>query len=265
MPLPTGTRSRPTRSTSHRCGHGTAEEQRPNFSVDLATLHVAIYDAVNAIVGTHKPFGAAPATSATGASQEAAAAAAAYGVLKGLFPESRGAVSEPHTTTSSPRSRRTMPRPVASPSEPKSRPPSSRCAPTMAASTAVSLHRRNRTGQLSRCQSGRHVQSLHEAVRGDELVSVPCRSAAGARQRGLRRRRQRSARFGRNHQQHAQRGPTGKLPASTPKPRRSSLTRNYRAFAMDSRSLADNARGMAHAVGRAGRRRDTVLRDEVLL
>ena len=65
---------------------GTAEEQRPNISVDLATVHVAIYDAVNAIVGTHKAFGATPATSAAGASQEAAAAAAAYGVLKGLFP-----------------------------------------------------------------------------------------------------------------------------------------------------------------------------------
>ena len=71
-----------------RCtdGHGHAEEQRPNISVDLATVHVAIYDAVNAIVGTHKAFGATPATPAAGASQEAAAAAAAYGVLKGLFP-----------------------------------------------------------------------------------------------------------------------------------------------------------------------------------
>jgi hypothetical protein len=65
---------------------GTAEEQRPAFAVDLATVHVAIYDAVNSIVGTHKAFGAAPATSAAGASQEAAAAAAAHGVLKGLFP-----------------------------------------------------------------------------------------------------------------------------------------------------------------------------------
>ena len=65
---------------------GSPEEQRPNLSVDLATVHVAIYDAVNAIVGTHKTFAATPTTSAAGASQEAAAAAAAYGVLKGLFP-----------------------------------------------------------------------------------------------------------------------------------------------------------------------------------
>ena len=65
---------------------GTAEEQRPAIAVDLATVHVAIYDAVNSIVGTHKTFAATPATSAAGASQEAAAAAAAHGVLKGLFP-----------------------------------------------------------------------------------------------------------------------------------------------------------------------------------
>ncbi len=65
---------------------GTAEEQRPIIQVDLATVHVAIYDAVNAIVGTHRPFAASPTTPAAGASQEAAAAAAAVGVLKGLFP-----------------------------------------------------------------------------------------------------------------------------------------------------------------------------------
>ena len=65
---------------------GTAEEQRPTFAVDLATVHVAIYDAVNSIVGTHKTFAATPATPAAGASQEAAAAAAAHGVLKSLFP-----------------------------------------------------------------------------------------------------------------------------------------------------------------------------------
>ena len=62
---------------------GTAEEQRPNTSVDLATVHVAIYDAVNAIVGTHKAFAATPVTPAAGASQEAAAAAAAsFGALR---------------------------------------------------------------------------------------------------------------------------------------------------------------------------------------
>ena len=65
---------------------GTTEERSPNAFLDLATVHVAIYDAVNAIVGTHKTFNATPVTPAAGASQEAAAAAAAYGVLKALFP-----------------------------------------------------------------------------------------------------------------------------------------------------------------------------------
>jgi hypothetical protein len=65
---------------------GTAEEQRPNSAVDLATVQLAVYDALMAIVGTHKPYAITPATPALGASQEAAIAAATYGVLKGLFP-----------------------------------------------------------------------------------------------------------------------------------------------------------------------------------
>lgn len=69
---------------------GTPEERRSFGLADLASVHVAIYDAVNAIVGTHKPYSATPATDPAGASQPAAVAAAAYGVLKGLFP-SRGA------------------------------------------------------------------------------------------------------------------------------------------------------------------------------
>jgi len=68
-------------------GTGTPEEQRPVSAVDLATVHVAMYDAVMAIVGTHEPFAVTVAgTTSAGASQEAAVAAAAYGVLKGLFP-----------------------------------------------------------------------------------------------------------------------------------------------------------------------------------
>lgn len=65
---------------------GTAAEKNPIYAVDLATMHVAIYDAVSAIAATHKPYAITPATSATGASMEAAASAAAYGVLNGLFP-----------------------------------------------------------------------------------------------------------------------------------------------------------------------------------
>jgi hypothetical protein len=65
---------------------GTPEERRPHGQVDLATTHVAIYDAVIAITGTHRPFAVSPTTDPADASQEAAVAAAAYGVLKALFP-----------------------------------------------------------------------------------------------------------------------------------------------------------------------------------
>ena len=65
---------------------GTPEEARPNNAVDLATVHIAIYDAVMAIAQTYKPYAIVPAAPSDGASQEAATAAAAYGVLKGLFP-----------------------------------------------------------------------------------------------------------------------------------------------------------------------------------
>ena len=68
----------------------TAEEQRPSYAVDLATVHVAIYDAVTAIDGRFKPFAIRPSAPAAGASIDAAAAAAAYGVLRALFPN-RGA------------------------------------------------------------------------------------------------------------------------------------------------------------------------------
>jgi len=65
---------------------GTPEEQRPNFGADLATVHVAIYDAVMAIVGTHQPYAIIPPSAAADASQEAAVGSAAYRVLLGLFP-----------------------------------------------------------------------------------------------------------------------------------------------------------------------------------
>lgn len=65
---------------------GTPEEQRPNSAVDLATVHVAIYDAVMGIAGTYRPYAITPASVPADASQEAAVAAAAYRVLLGLFP-----------------------------------------------------------------------------------------------------------------------------------------------------------------------------------
>ncbi len=68
----------------------TPEEQRPTFFFDVASVHVAIYDAVVAIEGRYKPFAVKPKAPAAGASTEAAVSAAAYGVLKALFPN-RGA------------------------------------------------------------------------------------------------------------------------------------------------------------------------------
>lgn len=65
---------------------GTINEQRPVAAADIAAMHVAMYDAVIAIVGTHRPFAATTRIATAGASVDAAAIAAAYGVLQGLFP-----------------------------------------------------------------------------------------------------------------------------------------------------------------------------------
>lgn len=68
----------------------TPEELRPAYQVDLATVHLAIYDAVSAIDDRFMPYAITPAEPAAGASLDAAASAAAYGVLRALFPN-RGA------------------------------------------------------------------------------------------------------------------------------------------------------------------------------
>ena len=67
----------------------TSEEQRPAFQTDMATLHLAMYDAINAIDGRYKTFISTPGMAAAGiksASMDAAGSAAAYGVLRALFP-----------------------------------------------------------------------------------------------------------------------------------------------------------------------------------
>jgi hypothetical protein len=56
---------------------------------DLVTVHLAMYDAVIAIAGTHQPYAIRPTTSGAGGGEVAMSAAAieaAYRVLKGLFP-----------------------------------------------------------------------------------------------------------------------------------------------------------------------------------
>jgi hypothetical protein len=65
---------------------GTPEEQRPSYAVDLATVQLAVYDAMMAIVGTHRPYAYTPAALAPDALQEAAVASASYRALLGLFP-----------------------------------------------------------------------------------------------------------------------------------------------------------------------------------
>ena len=64
----------------------TPEEQRTLSFVDLATVHLAMYDAVVAIEGGYEPYAVVPSSPAAGASSSAAAAAAACTVLQGLFP-----------------------------------------------------------------------------------------------------------------------------------------------------------------------------------
>jgi len=62
--------------------------QRPPAAsyIDLTYMHIAIYDAVNAIDGRYKPFAIKLDNVPSDASKEAAAAAAAYNILKNLFP-----------------------------------------------------------------------------------------------------------------------------------------------------------------------------------
>jgi hypothetical protein len=79
--------------TSPALATGTPEERQPNYAVDMATLHAAIYDAVVSLSGTHAPF-IANVVAEAGLPQDAAVHAAAHAVLSGLFP-SRNAQYQP--------------------------------------------------------------------------------------------------------------------------------------------------------------------------
>ena len=63
-----------------------AATRPPASMIDFAYVHAAIYDAVNAIDGRYSVFTVVPSTAPTGASSEAATAAAAYTMLKALYP-----------------------------------------------------------------------------------------------------------------------------------------------------------------------------------
>ena len=58
--------------------------------VDMAYVHIAIYDAVNAIDGRYSAFAVTPSSVPPGSSPEAAAAAAAHHVLRNFFPAQQG-------------------------------------------------------------------------------------------------------------------------------------------------------------------------------
>jgi hypothetical protein len=62
----------------------TPEERRGG--PDMSTVQLAVYDAVVAIAGGHKPYAVTPTAPTAGASMDAAANEAAYRVLLGLFP-----------------------------------------------------------------------------------------------------------------------------------------------------------------------------------
>ncbi len=66
--------------------------ERPSAGIHWAMVQVAVYDAVNAIDGRHEPFLVKATSHCAGASMEAAAAAAAHGVLRALFPSQAGAL-----------------------------------------------------------------------------------------------------------------------------------------------------------------------------
>lgn len=70
-------------------------------SYDLVTTHLAMYDAVIAIAGTHEPYAVRPTTSAAGlgtTAMNAAAVEAAYRVLKALFPAGGANYEERYAT-----------------------------------------------------------------------------------------------------------------------------------------------------------------------
>jgi hypothetical protein len=64
-------------------------EKFPAFPADMATLHLALYDAVMAVDQRYRPFLFVPARIEPDASADAAVGAAGYTVLRALFPSRR--------------------------------------------------------------------------------------------------------------------------------------------------------------------------------
>lgn len=64
----------------------TPSELRPLIQTDMTTVALAMYDAASAIDGRYRPYAVTPRAPGAGASLDAAVGAAAFGVLRGLFP-----------------------------------------------------------------------------------------------------------------------------------------------------------------------------------
>jgi len=69
----------------------------PASMIDFAYVHIAVYDAVNAIDGRYSVFSVAPSTATAGASPEAATAAAAYTMLTALYPAQKAYLDRVYT------------------------------------------------------------------------------------------------------------------------------------------------------------------------
>jgi hypothetical protein len=67
--------------------------------VYFGMMHAAVYDAVNAIDGRYAVFAVQPTLNARGASKEAAAAAAAYRTLLGLYPDQQTTLDAAYATS----------------------------------------------------------------------------------------------------------------------------------------------------------------------
>jgi Ricin-type beta-trefoil lectin domain len=71
----------------------------PGGYIDLAYMHIAMYDAVNAIGGRYSAFAVHPTDVPAGSSKEAAAIAAAYNVLLALFPAQQVLLDQNYATS----------------------------------------------------------------------------------------------------------------------------------------------------------------------
>lgn len=78
---------------------GALPAERGNLAIDFPMVNIAIFDAVNAINPRYQTYIARPTTDPRGASQEAAAVAAAYTVLRGNIPSRHAQLDAAYSTS----------------------------------------------------------------------------------------------------------------------------------------------------------------------